>query len=224
VPEATSSSSSPNVSQRLVEVDLNRLEGHPYNSNVMSTELKATLRANIERTRDYPPIIVRPHPTIADTYQLLDGHTRVEVLRELRYERVTCYLWPCSDEEALLLLATLNRLEGSDVPAKRAELIEELRDLIPEADLTGLLPESAELIDEALSLISFDEDQIFADLERSAASAMTGPAHISFAVQRDDEPDIEQAVAVAAEGLAGSNRRGRALAQICRQFLDANDA
>ena len=224
MPEATSSSSSLSDNQRLVEVSVDRLKPHPANSNVMSSELKATLRANIERTGEYPPVIVRPHPEHKDNYQILDGHNRVEALGELHHERITCYLWPCSDEEALLLLATLNRLEGSDVPAKRAELIQELNDLIPEADLAGLLPESAELIEEALSLIDIDEEQIFAELERAAASVSPGPAHISFAVLREDEPEIERAVTAVADGLSGLNRRGRALAQICRQFLEANDA
>ena len=53
--------------------------------------------------------------------------------------------------------------------------------------------------------------------------ARAGPRPISFVVERDDEPVIETAVGRAMAELTGGNRRGRALAAICRAFLEECD-
>ena len=59
-------------------------------------------------------------------FEVLDGHQRLSVLRRLGRDQALCYLWPCDDATALVLLATLNRLEGEDVPALRSALLAEL--------------------------------------------------------------------------------------------------
>ncbi len=134
-------------------VAIDRLAPHPSNSNVMPRRLRLRLKRHIERTGRYPPIIVRAMDDEAGEaggYQIIDGHHRVQVLRELGYGEVDCVVWALDDDEALLLLATLNRLEGRDDPFKRAALIgslsqardmKELADLLPErgAELSGLL-------------------------------------------------------------------------------------
>src|SRR5688572_19461091 len=107
-------------------IPLDDLLPHPLNANTMPEDLKAKLRAHIKRTGRYPYLVVRPHPQETAKYQVLDGHHRVGVLRDLGHTEARCDVWDVTDREAKLLLATLNRLQGQDVPIRRAELIHEL--------------------------------------------------------------------------------------------------
>ena len=221
MPEAVNTSSSPPAEERLKWIPLDRLHPHPRNSNVMSEERLEKLARNIELSGKYPPPTVRPHPSVPDAYEEIDGHQRIEVLRRLGHRDALCYVWPCDDAEALVLLATLNRLEGEDVPAKRAELLDELSALLPADELALLLPESAEQIADTLALVDLDADRLLAELEQAAAAAQTGAARLlSFAVLPPDEPVIERAIDAAIAELEGRNRRGRALALLARSYLE----
>jgi ParB family transcriptional regulator, chromosome partitioning protein len=103
---------SQHAEQRLVRVALDHLHPHPANANQMPEERLTKLARNIGRSGRYPPLVARPHPERAEEWQLLDGHQRWEVLRRLGHDQALVYPWPCDDASALLLLATLNRLEG----------------------------------------------------------------------------------------------------------------
>jgi len=204
--------------RRLVRIPLEHLRPHPANANVMEKERLEKLAANIDREGNYPPLVVRPHPEEKDCYQLLDGHQRWQVLKHLGHEDALCYVWPCDDQTALVLLATLNRLEGQDDPLKRAELLRELTELASPDELAQVLPESAALISQSLDLLDLNLEELLADLERQA-DAGTGLRAITFVVSPEDEQAIEDAVQRVAADLEGTNRRGRALALIARRYL-----
>lgn len=205
-----------------MRIPLDRLRPHPANANVMDEERLEKLAENIRRENDYPPLVVRPHPEEAGCYQLLDGHQRADVLRRLGHEEAVCYVWPCDDRTALVLLGTLNRLEGQDDPLKRAELLRELTELVSPEELAALLPESAALIRQSLDLLDLDLEGLLADLERET-DAGDGLRAISFVVSREEGQVIEAAVAQVIEPLEGQNRRGRALAYIARTHLERGD-
>ncbi len=221
--KSTSSSRPPDArSQRtgsLVRVPLDRLRPHPANANVMPDERLAKLVENIRREGDCPPLVIRPDPQEDGCYQILDGHWRKLVLERLGYKEALCYLWPCDDETALVLLATLNRLEGQDDPLKRAELLRDLTELSSPEELAQLLPESASLIRQSLKLVGPDLEVLLADLQKDAGPG-SGLRAISFAVTPEDEAVIEEAVGQAAAGLEGTNGRGRALALIAYSYLE----
>lgn len=158
---------------------LGQLHPYPANANVMSPARLDTLAHNIALQGRYPPLIVRPHPALSGRWQLLDGHSRLDVLRRLGYEEALCFVWPCDDATGLLLLATLNRLEGEDVPLKRAELFAELRELVPDEDLAAFLPEDDAAIRDTLALLDVDAEALLAELTRAAADgAEPGPADL----------------------------------------------
>jgi ParB family chromosome partitioning protein len=185
----------------------------------MEEERLDKLAANIDREGNYPPLVIRPHPEEAGAYELLDGHQRWQVLKHPGHEDALCYVWPCDDRTALVLLATLNRLEGQDDPLKRAELLRELTELASPEELAQLLPESAALIRQSLDLLDLNLEELVADLERQA-EAGSGLRAITFVVTREDEQAIEEAVQRVAADLEGTNRRGRALALIARRYLE----
>src|SRR5437867_2462505 len=129
-------------------IGLDDLVPHPLNSNVMNEDLQAKLRAHIKRTGRYPFLVVRPHPYQPGKFQVLDGHHRVAILRELGHLEARCDVWAVDDREAKLLLATLNRLQGQDQPLKRAQLVHELLAEMNVGDLGGLLPETEKQLEE----------------------------------------------------------------------------
>lgn len=207
------------AAHRLLRVSLKRLRAHPANPNLMDEPLLAKLAANIRREGRYPPLIVRPMPGEADCYQVLDGHQRWRVLERLGHRTADCYAWPCDDETALFLLATLNRLAGQDDPLKRAELLRALSDLVSIDQLAQLLPEDAGEIRRSLDLIDLDLEGLLADLVAGAGQGSEGLHAISFAVSSEDERLIEDAIARATQTFDGKNRRGRALAELARVYL-----
>ncbi|XAL97983.1 ParB/RepB/Spo0J family partition protein [Phycisphaeraceae bacterium D3-23] len=119
---------------------ITRLCAHPANSNVMPAKLLKKLATHIERSGRYPPVIVRP---FEGAYQILDGHHRVKAIESLGHTEAQCELWEVDDREALVLLTTLNRLEGSDDPKKRGALVSALMEGIELPALSKLLPEDS---------------------------------------------------------------------------------
>jgi hypothetical protein len=170
-------------------IPLAALEAHPENSNRMPAHLLAKLKAHIRRTGLYEPLIVRPlesevcespvancesngaardehagdlasaAPAANPTYQLLNGHHRAECLRQLGHTHARCDVWLVNDQDARLLLATLNRLEGRDDPAARGRLLANLaagpsgdNGGMSREDLARLLPEPPDAIERLLAL------------------------------------------------------------------------
>ena len=201
-------------------VPLDDLLPHPLNSNVMPPYLQAKLRAHIKRTGRYPFLVVRPHPDEPGKYQVLDGHHRVAVLRDLGHTEARCDVWQVDDREAKLLLATLNRLQGQDQPLRRAELVHELLSEMNLADLAGLLPETDKQIEELHALLEFSAEEVAALLEEQAQEAeKVLPRVMSFVVTPEQEQVIEQAVELASDGTPGRDRKAKGLANLAKRFL-----
>jgi len=143
----------------LQTIKLSRLRPHPGNANCMADDLLDKLIAHIERTGHYPPLIVRPLPDPGAepvTYQLLDGHHRCLALQRLGHTTAQCLVWDVDDAQALVLLTTLNRLQGQDDPKRRAALVGQLTRHMGDnaARLAKLLPESAAQVRKYLALLN----------------------------------------------------------------------
>ena len=204
-----------------VMVPVEKLRPHPLNSNVMPEDLREKLKTHIHRTGRYPFVVVRPHPEEPGVFQVLDGHHRVEVLRELGHSEVRCDVWNVDDREAKLLLATLNRLQGQDIPLRRAQLIHELLGEMSLSDLGGLLPETDKQLEELESLLQFPADEIAALLEEEAENQeKVLPRILTFVVSADQEALIEQAVEAASDGTAGRDRKAKGLTNLARRYLE----
>jgi ParB family chromosome partitioning protein len=202
-------------------VPLDDLLPHPLNSNVMPEDMQAKLRAHIKRTGRYPFLVVRPYPEESGKYQVLDGHHRVAILRELGHAEARCDVWNVDDREAKLLLATLNRLQGQDLPIRRAHLLHELLGEMSLDDLAGLLPETDKQIEELHALLEFPAEEIAAQLEEQAAQdEKVLPRIMTFVVTPEQEDVIDRAVEMASDGTPGRDRKAKGLANLAQRFLE----
>ena len=219
LPEEITTRPPARMETRTVPIEL--LVPHPLNANVLPEDLREKLAAHIRSTGRYPHLIVRPHPKQEGRFEVLDGHHRLLVLKELGYVDARCDVWEVNDREAKLLLATLNRLEGQDLPIRRAQLLHELLGEMNLADLAGLLPETDKQIEELHALLEFPADDIAALLDAEAEEAeKVLPRVMSFVVTPDQEQVIEQAVGLASDGVAGRDRKARGLANLAKGFLE----
>ncbi len=228
--KAASSSSSLLVDDHLIVAPLERLHRHPRNANVMSEERLSKLVSNIEREGRYPPLVARPHPEIDGDWQLLDGAHRAEALRGLGHQEALVFPWPCDDATALVLLATLNRLEGEDVPARRAGLLAELSAMTSTAALADLLPESAAQIEDTIALLDLDTDALLAELTAASnlrahsesevgAPVVTGGPHAAAISESSERQRAAKSRRCSARGI--ESPRPRRQRKYCRNSSNA---
>ena len=78
------------------------------------------LAEDIARSGQLKPIIVRPHPTKPNVYEMIDGEHRFRALRKLGRSLIRAEVRMLSDEEADLLAMRINQMHG-----KRLEDLEE---------------------------------------------------------------------------------------------------
>ena len=204
-------------------IALDDIEFAPRNANVMSPELMGKLKRNIKRTGLYPPLIVRPKDLDAGgpPFVMIDGQHRSLVLRSIGIAQANAVVWNVDEREADILLATLNRLHGSDDLRARAALVESLAETIPVADLAQLLPESAEHLDLLLKLQAADFAVLEGEHEADASDGET-PVTLSFALYPEQAVKVRQALdaIIKSEGLsAGKNTDGNALYLIAVEYL-----
>jgi hypothetical protein len=127
---------------KIMHIPLEKLVPHGDNPNWMSRANSARLVRNIERTGHYEPLVVRPHPTRAGYFQIINGHHRYEALKELGHEAADAVVWKVDDEQTAILLATLNRLGGRDSLDKKLTLLRRLRRHMSIPELSKLLPQT----------------------------------------------------------------------------------
>ncbi|MFB0524319.1 MAG: ParB/RepB/Spo0J family partition protein [Phycisphaerae bacterium] len=134
---------------RVSRIAIEKFGFHPDNPNRMSKSNFAKLVRNIERTGRYEPLVVRPK---GDSFQIINGHHRWQALRELGYKTADAIIWDVDDRDTDILLATLNRLGGSDVLEKKLALLSRLNKQMQARDLAKLLPLTRPQIERLSSL------------------------------------------------------------------------
>ena len=163
---------------RVSRIALDKLVAHPDNPNRMSKTNFAKLVRNIERTGRYEPLVVRPCPSSSlrtgphknchsrasrnpdddriSCFQIINGHHRWQALRELGYKTADAIVWDIDDQNADILLATLNRLGGSDILEKKLALLKRLNQRMEVGKLAKLLPLRAGQIERLTELTISD--------------------------------------------------------------------
>lgn len=195
-------------------IPLDRLVPHPDSPNRMSRANADKLLHNIERTGRYEPLVVRPCPRRDGFYQILNGRHRCEAIRKLGLPAAEAVVWDVDDEQADILLGTLNRLGGRDCLDKKLALLRRLVRRIPIRKLARLLPATLGQIERLTS--SQPLGRATAQKASAFAKAMV------FFVDDGQQQQIEEALLAADPSAQERSRaagRAAALTQIAGQFL-----
>jgi len=75
-------------------------------------------------------------------FQIINGYHRWQALRQLGYKRADVIVWDVDDGQADVLLATLNRLSGSDELSKKISLLKKLSKKMNARELSKLIPQT----------------------------------------------------------------------------------
>jgi ParB-like chromosome segregation protein Spo0J len=195
-------------------IPLDKLLPHPGNTNVMSRANFNRLLRHIERTGRYEPLVARPHPEQSDAFQLLNGHHRAEALRRLGHATAEVIVWEVDDEEAAILLLTLNRLGGRDVLDKKLALLRQLSQRRQPRDLSKLIPQTQQQIERLLAA-----KRLPRPTPQPAAPFATA---IAFFLNETQRPIVEQALSLAMEQTDAESqaaRRAAALTRMAQTFI-----
>ena len=196
-------------------IALDKLVAHPDNPNRMSGVSFAKLVGNIERTGRYEPLIVRPCPERSGCFQIINGYHRCHALAKLGYKTADCIVWDIDDGQTDILLATLNRLGGSDEPAKKLRLLNRLNDRFGSVELAKLLPLKAKQIERLTNLKMPSKP--------AGASAASFANPMVFFVNNAQQETIENALSLAKElrdEKTNAAKRAAALAHIAGDFIN----
>jgi ParB-like chromosome segregation protein Spo0J len=209
-------------------ININILQPHPENPNRMSKENLRKLKRHIETSGRYEPIIIRPKSldkrlktsryAQRDTqYEIINGHHRVEVLKQLGYEKCDCIVWNVDDDQARILLTTLNRLSGNDVLDKKTTLLTKLNKKFTAKELSKLLPNTAPQIER---LVKLNKKKL--DI-KIAAQKIELPHVMTFFLTRQQKETIEQAISLAPPPVGGdttkAKRNAEAITKIAHEYM-----
>jgi ParB/RepB/Spo0J family partition protein len=196
-------------------IALDKLEFHPDNPNQQSRVNFAKLVRNIERTGRYEPLVVRPCPRKRGSFQIINGHHRCHALARLGYKTADCIVWDVDDEQTDVLLATLNRLGGSDQLGKKLKLLKRLNKKMAAGELAKLIPQTAKQIER------------LANLKRPSAPAKINAKCFAnplvFFVNDSQQQQIERALSLVEEPkkeMTKAAKRAAALAHIAQYFFN----
>jgi hypothetical protein len=204
-------------------IGLDKLVAHPDNPNQQSRVNFGKLVRNIERTSRYEPILVRPHPQGGDYFQIINGEHRCKALAKLGYKTADCIVWDIDDKQTDILLATLNRLVGTDKLDKKLSLLKRLNKKIKADELAKLLPQTSKQIEQLINLKMprMPMETNAKGLSNPSIMLRTGP--MVFFVNDTQQETIEKALSLAGElgeEKTKAAKRAAALTRIAGEFLD----
>ncbi len=217
---------------RVTSIPIDKLIAHPGNPNRMSKRNFTRLVRNIERTGRYEPLVVRPCParschscesrnpdagghTKHDCFQIINGHHRCRALKQLGYETADAVVWDVDDDEADILLSTLNRLGGSDVLEKKLALLERLNHNMHAREMAKLLPFSRSQIERLKNL------KVPAAPAKISTKSFAVPK--VFFLNDDQQQVVEKALASARETQSEKTKaagNAAALTEIAQRFIE----
>ncbi len=203
------------MANSIQSIALDKLGFHPDNPNKQSKVNFAKLVRNIERTGRYEPLIVRPCPGKADYFQIINGHHRFSALAKLGYEAADVIVWDVDDEQTDILLATLNRLCGSDELGKKLKLLKRLNKKMATGSLAKLLPQTARRIERLTNLKRPNTPA------KISAKCFANP--LVFFVNDTQQQQIERALSLVEEPKAEmkkAEKRAAALTHIAGYFFN----
>lgn len=185
--------------------------------------MRSKLRRSVQRFGLVVPLVARE---VADgAFEIIGGAWRLDVIRELGYATVPCVAVHADDGEARLLSQALNHIAGQDNPGLRGELLRRILESTPESEVAELLPGPMERLKE---LTRIGEQDLAEYLHSRLQTHEARLEHMVFHFTPEQLSIVRSALrrAVSAPQVGkdqNPNRRGNALAAICRKYLEKED-
>jgi ParB family chromosome partitioning protein len=206
----------------IIQIPVDMLKANSWNVNRMSAAMLKKLTAYLKREGLVEPLVVRPHPTQHGLYELLGGYHRWSICKdELGYETVPCVVVEgLDDRRAKILSVNLNSMTGETIPSLLSNLLHDLEQGMPLADLEMTLPYEAGEIVDFLSLMQLPDD--FADELEDEARAVdeAAPVVITLVLDRKQAAQWDEAVEAAKDEVGGArNPKVRTLELVVAHYL-----
>ena len=208
----------------VVQIAVGSLEANHWNVNRMSASMMKKLAAYLKREGLVEPIVVRPHPAHAGRFEILGGFHRWTICKDqLGYPTVPCVVVEgLDDRRAKILSVNLNSMKGETVPSLLTDLLHDLEQEMPLADMEMTLPyDTGEIVD-FLSLMQLPDD--FADDLEDEARAMdeAAPTVLTLVLDKKQATQWDEAVEVAKDEVGGTrNPKARTLEVVVSNYLTA---
>jgi ParB family chromosome partitioning protein len=203
----------------IVDLRLGSVVSADWNPNQMDQLMRTRLERSIQRFGLVVPLVVRELEK--DSYEIIGGTQRSEVLKQMGFVQVPCVIVRADDAEARLLAQALNHIAGQDDLGFRAELMRHLLSTLPQEDVLAVLPETAESLQSLATLGQQDLAEHLAAWQKAQEARLR---HLTFQLTSQQSEVVgqalEQAIAVPTPDDGNPNKKGTALATICRAYLD----
>ena len=130
---------------------------------------------------------------------------------------IRCLVSAMTDEDAIWNLATLNRLSGTEVPERRAMLIENLLATYNVDELSKLLPDDRRSINELAQLASLS----ITDLRTATDDTVpdTSSVILSFVLPESEAKEVDLSIDLMLHANDSELSRSHALVQVVRAYL-----
>ncbi len=206
---------------KVIDLEVSRLRQAEWNSNQMDGTTLNRLKESVSRYGLVQNLVVRPLDT--ETYEVLSGNQRLQILMENGMAHVPCFVVEVDDANARLLSQALNHIQGEDDLGLRAELFREiLASSLTEEDVLSLLPETRESLQ---AMASLGKDTIAEHLAKWEEAQGVKLKHLQFQISLEQLAIVEEALTLllpeAREAhRANPNARGNALYLLCKTYLE----
>ena len=205
---------------QMVNLPLDQLQEAPWNPNQMDEPTLARLRESLTRYGLVQNLVVRPLEE--DSYEVLSGNQRLQVLREIHTNPVPCVIVDLDDAQARLLGQALNRIQGEDDLGMRAELLKEILSQVSAAEVVKILPET---VDSLNAFASLGQQDLAGYLQNWEQAQQARLKHLAFQLLPGQmEVVLARLLPLAREAQSSSpNARGTALYLLCLGFLERGE-
>jgi len=222
----------------IIRIPIDKLFGHPENPNKMNRSSYEKLKRHIGQTHNYEPLIVRRHPDIEGGFEIINGHHRAQALGELGESFADCIEWDVDDDQARILLATLNRLGGKDRLDAKINLIKNMSEKFNSKELAKLLPDTRTVIEKLKSIESqIQNEQSFSAWASSFAKATEDrkslpykfemPNSIVFFLNDEQIRIVEAAMNIATKAQrhkeTKAEERAKAITRIAEEWIERSE-
>ena len=221
---------------RIRSIALNKLIAHPDNPNRMSKDKFTKLLRNMKRTGYYEPLIVRPCPKKncdscenrnqdddgAKCFQIINGHHRWQALKELGHRTAEAVVWDVDDKETDIMLATLNRLTGSDILDRKLTLLKRLN----HTAFSGRTTELAKILPQTTNQIKRLTKFTISDCRKTIENRTSRPLNpLVFFLNEKQQAIVKQALSAAMnyveENRSKAANNAAALTYITQSFINS---